>query len=79
MYSIIFGVQDEEEKDIKAEIKEEEEETLVTRHQQSMEEGCPLYSQDSTREDQNYTDNNQVDGTGQKELKNNSMSGHSSM
>ncbi|KAM5141398.1 uncharacterized protein ACMZJ9_015148 [Mantella aurantiaca] len=45
--------QGEEVKDIKAEIKEEEEETLVTGDQQFMEEGGPLYSRDSnsTQED----------------------------
>ncbi|PIO13685.1 hypothetical protein AB205_0010260, partial [Aquarana catesbeiana] len=43
--------QDEELKDIKAEIKEEEEEMLMSGAQQSIGGGGPLYSRDSTQED----------------------------
>ncbi|PIO23308.1 hypothetical protein AB205_0024050 [Aquarana catesbeiana] len=42
--------QGEELKDIKAEIKEEEEESLISGDRQSMGEGCLLYSQNSTQE-----------------------------
>ncbi|XP_077322404.1 uncharacterized protein LOC143956163 isoform X8 [Lithobates pipiens] len=44
-------VQGEELKDIKVEIKGEEEETLMSGAQQCMEEGVPLYSRDSPQED----------------------------
>ena len=51
--------------------------------QQSMEEGCPLDSHNSTQEDLQYTENgrsgDQVDGAGHKELKDNSMREHSSV
>ncbi|XP_073451447.1 uncharacterized protein [Aquarana catesbeiana] len=53
------STQGEEVKDIKVEVKEEGEEMLVSGDQQSMEEGCPLYSQNSTWEDANYTHNYQ--------------------
>ncbi|PIO38467.1 hypothetical protein AB205_0143570, partial [Aquarana catesbeiana] len=43
--------QDEELKDIKAEIKKEEEEILMSGAQQSMKEGGPLYSRDSAQDD----------------------------
>ncbi|XP_077322203.1 uncharacterized protein LOC143955951 [Lithobates pipiens] len=55
--------QSEELKDIKVEVKEEEEEEeeeeerLVSGDQQSMEEGCPLDSQNSTQKDHQYTEN----------------------
>ncbi|PIO38470.1 hypothetical protein AB205_0143580 [Aquarana catesbeiana] len=42
--------QGEELKDIKAEIKEEKEETSISGAQQPMEEGCPFYSRNSTLE-----------------------------
>ncbi|PIO38466.1 hypothetical protein AB205_0143570, partial [Aquarana catesbeiana] len=45
------GVGDEELKDIKAEIKEEEEETSISGAQQSIEEGGLLHSRNSTQED----------------------------
>ncbi|PIO24268.1 hypothetical protein AB205_0054290, partial [Aquarana catesbeiana] len=49
-HTISHHHQGEELKDIKAEIKEEEEETLMSGAQQFM-EGVPLYSQDSPQED----------------------------
>ncbi|XP_073450933.1 uncharacterized protein [Aquarana catesbeiana] len=49
--SIPHHHQDEELKDIKAEIKREEEEMSMSGAQQSMGGGGPLYSQDSTQED----------------------------
>ncbi|PIO38422.1 hypothetical protein AB205_0197390, partial [Aquarana catesbeiana] len=56
----------EELKDIKVEVKDEEEET-VSGDQQSVEEGCPLYFQDSTQEDHIYTENDQ--GEERKDIK----------
>ncbi|XP_073451448.1 uncharacterized protein [Aquarana catesbeiana] len=53
------STQGEELKDIKAEVKEEEEERLVSGDQQSMEEGCPLHSHNSTQKHAIFTDNNQ--------------------
>ncbi|XP_073451130.1 uncharacterized protein [Aquarana catesbeiana] len=50
--------QDEDLKDIKVEVKKEE--FLVSGDQQSMEEGCPLNSQDFTQEHHNPTENDQV-------------------
>ncbi|PIO12323.1 hypothetical protein AB205_0135310, partial [Aquarana catesbeiana] len=47
--------QAEELKDLKVEGKEEEEETLVSGAQQSMEGGSPLYCQESTQEYHSYT------------------------
>ncbi|PIO24004.1 hypothetical protein AB205_0006110 [Aquarana catesbeiana] len=62
-----FSCSNEERKDIKVEVKVEEEERLVSGDQQSMEERGPLYSQDSTQEHHNYTENNQ--GEERKDIK----------
>ncbi|PIO24898.1 hypothetical protein AB205_0031350, partial [Aquarana catesbeiana] len=51
MMELLTG-EGEELKNIKLEIKEEEEETLISGAQLSMEEGVPLYSRDSTQEGQ---------------------------
>ncbi|XP_040178205.1 zinc finger protein 2 homolog [Rana temporaria] len=51
--------QDEELKDIKVEGKEEEEETLVSGDQQSMEDGPLSYSRDSIQEYHSYTHHDQ--------------------
>ena len=58
MCSVIFGVQGEEMKDIKVEIKGEER-TLMSGAQQFMEEGCPLYS---PQEDHTIPHHHQVGG-----------------
>ncbi|PIO09158.1 hypothetical protein AB205_0055010, partial [Aquarana catesbeiana] len=54
--------QGEELKEIKVENKEEEE-TLVSGDQQSVEKGSSLYFWNSIKEDHNYSRHNQVDGT----------------
>ncbi|XP_077322138.1 uncharacterized protein LOC143955891 [Lithobates pipiens] len=71
--------QGEEREDIKVEVKEEEEERLVSGDQQSMEDGGPRHSRDSTQEHNTYKENDEVDGTEDKELENSSMRGHSFM
>ncbi|PIO38421.1 hypothetical protein AB205_0197390, partial [Aquarana catesbeiana] len=53
--------QGEELKYIKVELKEEEEEMLVSGDQQSMEEGCPLYSWDFIKEDPNTSHHQQIE------------------
>ncbi|PIO38473.1 hypothetical protein AB205_0143590, partial [Aquarana catesbeiana] len=61
-HTIPRHLQGEELKDIKGEIKEEEEETLMSGAQQSMEEGGPMYSWDSTQEGHTIPPHHQYEG-----------------